>query len=159
MISSACHTVCLSVIRLRSFQVVWPGSLIRWGPGAVLRSESSYNSSPAWARSRWASAPTRLFKNLDQANLHAAEFPGQTVTVLALKMSKGTDWKYYLDAEGRNSDYRNPHAGCCKSLPSFVSVRFSVVKPHRFSHNLQGVRLQCRLPRSNPSAKGAGCPL
>lgn len=81
------------------------------------------------------------------------------LVVLALKMSKGTDWNYYLDAEGRNSVCKGQHADCCKSLPSYVVVRFSVFKPHRFSHNPQGVKLECGLPRSNPSARGARCPL
>lgn len=43
------------------------------------------------------------------------------LVVLALKMSKGTDWNYYLDAEGRNSVCKGLHADCCKSLPSFMS--------------------------------------
>lgn len=94
-----------------------------------------------------------------EAGLHLAEFPGQAAPPSCLcrpaKPLVGTT------TSALQVGTRSAKALCfAGSLPFSVTLRFPVVKPHRFPHNPHGVRLEGEgLSRSNLQYRGAGCPL
>lgn len=79
MISSACHTLCLSVIGLHSFQMFWPDFLFRQGWELYSAQSQAVTQLPCLDGGDQAPELAKLFEDLDQADLHSTEFPGQTV--------------------------------------------------------------------------------
>lgn len=72
-------------------------------------------------------------------------------------MHKPTGWNYYLGTAGRDLVCQDLSTGWCElCLP--LTIRFLVVKPHRFLRASHEARPKWRLPRTNPQYRGDECP-
>lgn len=104
---------------------------------------------PRLGRGRPGSRAIKIFGYPNQANLYPAEFPGQTAPSLG-SADEQIYW-YGLLLECCRQELGLPRSQCwlLPALPTFLTVRFRVIKSCRFPCNPCGARLDRGLSKSD----------
>lgn len=79
-ISSVYPSLSWSTTGLHNFQKLLLALLVKCGQRTLFTEGGNMTPLLAWAWANWALEPGKIFEDPNQADLHPAEFPGQSVS-------------------------------------------------------------------------------